>query len=195
MKMKLTDYENQYKAFLKRQEENTDADKNSPLKNRIQERIGLSTSKPKNKVWMWSSVAASICLVCMLAFSHHQLNKKDTTIAKLNEKIEMLQNDKYDLHAQVVAVEEQVEYLKNLPPQIDTIIQTKIVYQYKAPIAQLEEDEEMESQSMASKNIMMLGNEKLDLASIQDDMASIKVEYGKKNSDGRTPYTFTINYH
>lgn len=197
--MKLSDLEQRYKDRIVHSDKmhQLEADEQK-AKAKLWEKVSNELSKPKRHIKSWLVAAASITLLFMAWFAYAEMKQQHETIAKLENQLQELQNSKLAVDQEYSSILNEYELLKNQPPQIDTVFQTKIVYKEiikENPDPITENIIRQEPMYMERTNqSLKVGETVLDLANVQDGIENLKIEYGQKTKNGITPWTFTVKY-
>lgn len=196
--MKLSDLEKQFNEFSRHQEVIYANSIDNAGKNKVWGKVQSTISIKRIRIPAWTLVAASVSLLVVASFGYFGIHARNEQIAQLKQEIEQLELNKSHLQIKFTDLADALTKLQNQPPRIDTVFKTKIVYKERKIFAEQvpEKPSYDDEQQMSDYNkVISLGDERIDLASIENDVESIKIEYGKVTKGGKTPWVFTVKYN
>ncbi len=193
--MKLSEFENQYKEFASQQESESKV-VNQADKARVWDKVQLAMPAKRRSIPAWTLVAASVLLLVVSYLSFDGIQQRNAEIARLQEEVQQMKSGELRLQEKYKNVSAALTDLQNLPPRIDTVYKTKVVYQDREVYVEREPQiaENSYPKSGEPRNYISMGDEMIDLASLEDVVESIKIQYGQKNSTGQSPWSFTVTY-
>jgi cell division protein FtsB len=197
--MRLSEIENQYKNRV----DQTEVDKivaidEIEIKNKIWNAVTYQLPDRKRLLFNRILAVASVLFFLFSLFVYQHIHEKNAIISSLKVELNKLETEKEQLDMQVAEIEMKYYLLENKPALIDTVYQTEIVYQMQEITGTICLDEAYEQENLYSENgeqLIMLGDDMLDLANVHDDIESFKIKCEKKTKEGTTPWSFEIVYN
>jgi len=188
--MKLTEIEIKYRDYLETQHHQTP---NKEDKEQVWSRVLDRTQSKKWKNPIWYLAAASIALLLLSSFVFYQLNQRDRTIHQLQANLEALERLQAELVNNNMQLKGELKTLLSLPPQVDTVVITKVVQRVSNHPKEIEQ---IISEHEIPEELPIIPDQEMpELANLQRDVESLEIEYGEKTGEGITPWRFTVTYH
>ncbi|MFC0876405.1 hypothetical protein ACE01N_07405 [Saccharicrinis sp. FJH2] len=196
--MKLSEIEKRFKSFMENQFNDSISKDIENGKDKVWKNVQANLPNEARSIPAWTLAAASVVIILIASFGYSGIKNRNQQIARLRTELQQRINNNSLLEEDMSEVKKQLMNLKNQPPKIDTVYKTRIVYIEKEPVTEKGNTDEdyVNPKEVENESMIRLGVDRLDLAGIQDDVESIKIEYGKKTKGVQAlPWTFKVKYN